>query len=72
MAGLEETRSVASQLAADRFRLMTELAVAGKSPYPDGAAFVPSDLTPATYRRAVRALLCKSRGRRSSAAFASS
>jgi hypothetical protein len=44
MAGLEDSRSVASELAAERFRLATELAVAGKSPYPDGAAFVASDM----------------------------
>ncbi|MGH2845852.1 MAG: hypothetical protein ACRDL0_07510 [Thermoleophilaceae bacterium] len=44
MAGLEDKRSVASELAAERFRLATELAVAGRSPYPDGAAFVASDM----------------------------
>jgi hypothetical protein len=44
MAGVEDKRSVASELAAERFRLATELAVAGKSPYPDGAAFVASDM----------------------------
>jgi len=30
MAGVEDKRSVASELAAERFRLATELAVAGR------------------------------------------
>lgn len=35
---------MASELAAERFRLATELAVEGRSPYPEGAAFVGADL----------------------------
>jgi hypothetical protein len=39
-----DERTVATELAAERFRLATELAVEGRSPYPDGAAFVAADL----------------------------
>jgi hypothetical protein len=44
MAGVEDKRSVAGELAAERFRLATELAVAGKSSYSDGPALVASDM----------------------------
>lgn len=44
MARLDNQRTVATELAAERFRLATELGVEGKSPYPDGAAFVAADL----------------------------
>jgi len=44
MATLNESQSTAWQFAAERFRLATDLAVEGKSPYPNEAAFVASDL----------------------------
>lgn len=44
MATLDRSQSAAGELTAERFRLATELAVEGRSPYPDGAAFVASDL----------------------------
>jgi hypothetical protein len=44
MATLDRSESAAGELTAERFRLATELAVEGRSPYPDGAAFVASDL----------------------------
>jgi hypothetical protein len=44
MARLENQRTVATELAAERFRLATKLAVDGRSPYPEGAAFVAADL----------------------------
>jgi hypothetical protein len=44
MADLGHERTVAAELAAERFKLATDLAVEGKSPYPDGAAFVASDM----------------------------
>jgi hypothetical protein len=43
MATLDHTRSLAQDLAAERFKLATELAIEGKSPYPNGAAFVAAD-----------------------------
>ncbi|MHB1571852.1 MAG: hypothetical protein ACYC0H_21975 [Solirubrobacteraceae bacterium] len=43
MATLDD-KSTASQFAAERFRLAIDLAVEGKSPYPNEAAFVASDL----------------------------
>lgn len=45
MARLEGQRTVATELAAERFKLATELAVEGRSPYPEGAAFVAADLS---------------------------
>jgi hypothetical protein len=44
MATLNESHSTAWEFAAERFRLATDLAVEGKSPYPNEAAFVASDL----------------------------
>jgi hypothetical protein len=44
MAHLENQRTATTELAAERFRLATELAVEGRSPYPEGAAFVAADL----------------------------
>lgn len=38
------SRSSAAAFAAQRFQLATDLAVEGRSPYPNGAAFVPADL----------------------------
>ncbi len=43
MATLDNTRSVTQELAAERFRLAIELAIEGRSPYPDGAAFLAAD-----------------------------
>jgi AcrR family transcriptional regulator len=43
MATLDHTPSLAQELAAERFKLATELAITGKSPYPNGAAFVAAD-----------------------------
>jgi hypothetical protein len=45
MGRVENHRTVATELAAERFRLATELAVEGRSPYPEGAAFVAADLS---------------------------
>ncbi len=44
MATLDRSQSAASELAVERFRLATELAIEGRSPYPDGAAFLAADL----------------------------
>jgi hypothetical protein len=44
MATLDRSESAAGELTAERFRLATELAIEGRSPYPDGAAFVAADL----------------------------
>lgn len=44
MATVDRPESAAAALAAERFRLATDLAVEGRSPYPNGAAFVASDL----------------------------
>lgn len=44
MATLDRSESAAGALTAERFRLATDLAVEGRSPYPDGAAFVAADL----------------------------
>ena len=44
MAGIDDKPSLATELAAERFKLATELAIDGKSPYPDGAAFVAADI----------------------------
>lgn len=44
MATLDRSQSAAGELTAERFRLATDLAAEGRSPYPDGAAFVASDL----------------------------
>jgi hypothetical protein len=44
MATLDQSASAARQLAAERFRLATDLAVEGRSPYPDEAAFVATGL----------------------------
>jgi hypothetical protein len=43
MARLENQRTVATELAAERFRLATELAVEAEA-RPEGAAFVAADL----------------------------
>jgi AcrR family transcriptional regulator len=43
MATLDHTPSLAQELAAERFKLATELAITGKSPYLNGAAFVAAD-----------------------------
>lgn len=45
MARPEGQRIVATEPAAERFKLATELAVEGRSRYPDGAAFVAADLS---------------------------
>lgn len=45
MATLDRSQSAAGELTAERFRLATDLAVEGRSPYPDGAAFVAADLS---------------------------
>ncbi len=37
-------QSTAAQFAAERFRLAVDLAVEGKSPYPNEAAFLAADL----------------------------
>lgn len=44
MATLTNPRSAAQELAAARFSLAIDLAIEGKSPYPNGAAFVAADL----------------------------
>lgn len=44
MASLEQPKSTAAEFAAERFRLATDLAVKGHSPYPNGAVFLASDL----------------------------
>jgi len=44
MATLDRSQSAAGDLAVERFRLAIELAIEGRSPYPDGAAFVAADL----------------------------
>jgi len=44
MAELANPATAAAALAAQRFELAIELAIAGKSPYPNGAAFLASDL----------------------------
>jgi hypothetical protein len=44
MAQLANPPTAAATLAAQRFELAIELAVEGKSPYPNGAAFLASDL----------------------------
>ncbi len=44
MAELANPSTAAAALAAQRFELAIELAIEGKSPYPNGAAFVASDL----------------------------
>lgn len=43
MATLDKNRSVAQELAAERFRLAIDLAIEGRSPYPNGAAFLAAD-----------------------------
>ncbi len=43
MATLDHPSSLSQVLAAERFKLATELAIEGKSPYPKGAAFVAAD-----------------------------
>jgi len=43
MATLGHPSSLAQGLAAERFKVATELAIGGKSPYPNGAAFVAAD-----------------------------
>lgn len=37
-------RTAAADLAAERFRVATDLALEGRSPYPNGAAFVAADM----------------------------
>jgi len=44
MAELANPSTAAAALAAQRFELAIELALDGKSPYPNGAAFVASDM----------------------------
>lgn len=44
MAQLANPQTAAAALAAQRFELAIELAIQGKSPYPNGAAFLASDL----------------------------
>ncbi len=44
MATVGRSKSAAAEFAAERFRLATDLAVEGRSPYPNGAAFLASDL----------------------------
>jgi hypothetical protein len=44
MAELANPPTAAAALAAQRFELAIELAIKGKSPYPNGAAFLASDL----------------------------
>lgn len=44
MAELANPPTAAAALAAQRFELAVELAIDGKSPYPNGAAFLASDL----------------------------
>ncbi len=44
MAELANPSTAAAALAAQRFELAIELAIDGKSPYPNGAAFVASDM----------------------------
>jgi len=44
MATLDRSQSEAAQFAAERFRLAVDLAVEGKSPYPNEAAFLAADL----------------------------
>jgi len=44
MAALDTSPSAAGEFAAERFRLAIDLAIEGKSPYPNEAAFVASDL----------------------------
>ena len=44
MATLDRPQSMAQQFAIERFRLAIDLAVDGRSPYPNEAAFVASDL----------------------------
>ncbi len=44
MAQLANPPTAAAALAAQRFELAIELAIEGKSPYPNGAAFLASDL----------------------------
>ncbi len=44
MATLANPQTAAVALAAQRFELAIELAIEGKSPYPNGAAFVAADL----------------------------
>ena len=44
MATLENEPTAAGELAAERFRLATDLALEGKSPYPNEAVFVAADL----------------------------
>jgi hypothetical protein len=44
MATLDRSQSAAGQFAAERFRLALDLAVEGKSPYPNEAAFLAADL----------------------------
>lgn len=41
---MKNPQTATVELAAERFTLATELAIEGKSPYPNGAAFVASDL----------------------------
>ncbi len=43
MATVDHPSFVAQELAGERFKLATELAVEGKSPYPNGAAFLAAD-----------------------------
>jgi len=43
MATLDSPQSVAQELAAERFRLAIDLAIDGRSPYPNGAAFLAAD-----------------------------
>ena len=44
MATLDRSSSTAGEFAAERFRLAIDLAVEGRSPYPDEAAFVAADV----------------------------
>lgn len=44
MATLDRSPSAAGEFAAERFRLATDLAIEGRSPYPSEAAFVASDM----------------------------
>jgi len=44
MATLTRSHTAAAELAAERFRVATDLAIEGRSPYPNGAAFVAADL----------------------------
>jgi hypothetical protein len=44
MAELANPRTAAAASAAQRFELAIELGIDGRSPYPNGAAFLASDL----------------------------